>query len=186
VLNGETINTNFIIFGLTRSGFEPTINNNHSLTIFKPPHVDRFSCCCFLVLIVFKFSTLIVHRTCVGTRSAKKGRCKLFIILIRLSIYLESIFIHDNVMISIMYIHVHRESGSNYFHWPCYCTNLNTINTKKQQQENLSTWGGLNIVSEWLLFNANSPIFQLYHGKNKLIFNEMMMRSVSHINEMIY
>jgi len=27
-----------------------------------------------------------------------------------------------------------------------------------------------------LLFNANSAIFQLYHGKNKLILNEMMMR----------
>jgi len=26
------------------------------------------------------------------------------------------------------------------------------------------------------LFNANSAIFQLYHGENKLIFNEMMMR----------
>jgi len=25
------------------------------------------------------------------------------------------------------------------------------------------------------LFNANSAIFQLYHGENKLIFNEMMM-----------
>jgi hypothetical protein len=32
-------------------------------------------------------------------------------------------------------------------------------------------------VSEWLLFNANSAIFQLYHGENKLIFNEIMMRS---------
>jgi hypothetical protein len=32
-------------------------------------------------------------------------------------------------------------------------------------------------VSEWLLFNANSAIFQLYHGENKIIFNEMMMRS---------
>jgi len=31
--------------------------------------------------------------------------------------------------------------------------------------------------SEWLLFNANSAIFQLCHGENKLIFNEMMMRS---------
>jgi hypothetical protein len=31
----------------------------------------------------------------------------------------------------------------------------------------------INIVSEWLLFNANSAIFQLYHGENKLIFNEM-------------
>jgi hypothetical protein len=27
------------------------------------------------------------------------------------------------------------------------------------------------------LFNTNSAIFQLYHGNNKLIFNEMMMRS---------
>ena len=25
-------------------------------------------------------------------------------------------------------------------------------------------------VSEWLLFSANSAIFQLYHGENKLIF----------------
>ena len=30
-------------------------------------------------------------------------------------------------------------------------------------------------VSEWLLLNANSAILQLYHGENKLIFNEMMM-----------
>jgi hypothetical protein len=32
-------------------------------------------------------------------------------------------------------------------------------------------------MSKWLLLNANSAIFQLYHGENKLIFNEMMMRS---------
>ena len=32
-------------------------------------------------------------------------------------------------------------------------------------------------VSEWLLFSANSAILQLYHGENKVIFNEMMMRS---------
>ena len=33
-------------------------------------------------------------------------------------------------------------------------------------------------VIEWLLFNANLAIFQLYHGENKLILlNEMMMRS---------
>jgi hypothetical protein len=32
-------------------------------------------------------------------------------------------------------------------------------------------------VSEWLLFNANSAIFQLYHGENKLIYNEMMTSS---------
>ena len=34
------------------------------------------------------------------------------------------------------------------------------------------------IGGEWLLFNANSAIFQLYHGENKLIFNEMMIRFV--------
>ena len=28
-----------------------------------------------------------------------------------------------------------------------------------------------------MLSNANSAIFQLYHDENKLIFNEMMMRS---------
>ena len=28
-----------------------------------------------------------------------------------------------------------------------------------------------------MLFNANSTIFQLYHGENNLIFNEMMMMS---------
>jgi hypothetical protein len=34
-----------------------------------------------------------------------------------------------------------------------------------------------NWVSEWLLFNANSAIFQLYYGENKLVVNEMMMKS---------
>jgi hypothetical protein len=29
-------------------------------------------------------------------------------------------------------------------------------------------------VSERVLLNANSVIFQLYHDENKLIFNEMM------------
>jgi len=28
------------------------------------------------------------------------------------------------------------------------------------------------------LFNANSAIFQLYQGENKLIFNEMMMSAL--------
>jgi hypothetical protein len=41
----------------------------------------------------------------------------------------------------------------------------------------LSWSDNLQWVSEWLLFNANSEIFQLYHGENKLIFNEIMMRS---------
>jgi hypothetical protein len=38
------------------------------------------------------------------------------------------------------------------------------------------------IVSEWLLLNANTAIFQLYHGENKLIFNAMLMRSALEIN----
>jgi hypothetical protein len=33
------------------------------------------------------------------------------------------------------------------------------------------------VENEWLLFNANSAIFQLYHGENKIIVNEMMMMS---------
>jgi len=28
-----------------------------------------------------------------------------------------------------------------------------------------------------IVFNANSTIFQLYHGENKLVFNEMLVRS---------
>jgi hypothetical protein len=35
----------------------------------------------------------------------------------------------------------------------------------------------IDCVSECLLFNANSAIFQLHYGENKLIINEMMMRS---------
>ena len=34
-----------------------------------------------------------------------------------------------------------------------------------------------NPFRKFMLFNANSAIFQLYHGENKLIFNEIMMRS---------
>ena len=33
-------------------------------------------------------------------------------------------------------------------------------------------------LSEWLLLNAKSAIFHLYYDQNKLIFNDMMMRSV--------
>jgi hypothetical protein len=30
-------------------------------------------------------------------------------------------------------------------------------------------------VSEWLLFNANTVIFQLYHRQNMLIFNDWLI-----------
>ena len=32
-------------------------------------------------------------------------------------------------------------------------------------------------MSEWLLFNIDAAIFQLYYGENKLIYNEMIMFS---------
>ena len=32
-------------------------------------------------------------------------------------------------------------------------------------------------IWNWVILFANSAIFQQYHGENKLIFNEMMMRS---------
>jgi hypothetical protein len=41
---------------------------------------------------------------------------------------------------------------------------------------NISENANIDWMSERLLFSAKSAIFQLYHGKNKLIFNEMMMR----------
>jgi len=46
-----------------------------------------------------------------------------------------------------------------------------------QSNSNKQYKGGHDRVSERLLINANSAIFQLYHGVNKLIFNEMMLRS---------
>jgi hypothetical protein len=38
-------------------------------------------------------------------------------------------------------------------------------------------------VSEWLLLNTNSAIFQLYHGENKLIFNEMMTKYALYLSK---
>ena len=53
---------------------------------------------------------------------------------------------------------------------------LNTIEqTNKNRTNRIDLTRGE--LSEWLLFNTNSAIFQLYHGENKLIFNEMMLRS---------
>ena len=46
------------------------------------------------------------------------------------------------------------------------------VHTPKSSNQNT-----LLIGFDWLLFYTNSAIFQLYHDENKLIFNEMMMRS---------
>jgi hypothetical protein len=40
-------------------------------------------------------------------------------------------------------------------------------------------------VSEWLLLNANSAIFHLHHGCNKLHFDEMMMMSALYKTNML-
>jgi hypothetical protein len=40
-------------------------------------------------------------------------------------------------------------------------------------QKGFSNYQDVEWVSEWLLFNANSAIIQLYHDENKLISNEM-------------
>jgi ribosomal silencing factor RsfS len=44
----------------------------------------------------------------------------------------------------------------------------NTDYTKMQIKQNKNT--ELEWVSEWLLFNANAVIVQLYHGENRLNF----------------
>ena len=44
--------------------------------------------------------------------------------------------------------------------------------------KNITAFDLMNInMSGRLLFNVNSAIFQLFHGENELIINEMMMRS---------
>ena len=54
----------------------------------------------------------------------------------------------------------------------CKIKHCNQLSVNKQTKPvGINVW---NRVIEWMVFNANSTIFQLYHGKNKLIFNEMM------------
>jgi hypothetical protein len=68
------------------------------------------------------------------------------------------------INLKFLELFIHFPIGSNFKTLSCY--NL------WFPSEWVSEW-----VSEWLLFNANSAIFQLHHGENRLIFNEMMMRS---------
>ena len=48
---------------------------------------------------------------------------------------------------------------------------------KKSAGVNRLIGSQLTLMRDWLLFNAKSAIFQLYHDANQLIFNEMMIRS---------
>ena len=101
-----------------------------------------------------------------------------------------------NLTTSSMYspiIFDHFINVFTYHIWPLHqCIHLSYLNTSLMYSPiiydhftnqfdhfiNVFTYHIWHWVSEWLLFNANSAIFQLYHGKNKLIFNEMMMKSV--------
>jgi hypothetical protein len=49
------------------------------------------------------------------------------------------------------------------------------------------TWNSV-LLKEWVIvvFKANSAIFPLYHGENKLIINEMMMKSTLYQTNMIF
>jgi hypothetical protein len=38
-------------------------------------------------------------------------------------------------------------------------------------------------VSEWLLFNDSSAIFQLFHGENKLILNVMKKDNTENLKD---
>ena len=59
----------------------------------------------------------------------------------------------------------------------CFNSKKTTDNYLMNDKINMDSTLVILVVSEWLLFIANSSMFQLYHGENKLIFNEMMTRS---------
>ena len=76
--------------------------------------------------------------------------------------------------------HLNHCSLSTVFKIACIFQTIildySTLNLPKfVENSNLNNIDLRNWVIEWLLFNVNSAIFQLYHGENKLIFNEMMM-----------
>ena len=50
----------------------------------------------------------------------------------------------------------------------------------KSYEHCLNMWNHIKWYYEWVteLFNAKRAILQLYHGKNKLRFDEMMMSAV--------
>ena len=99
------------------------------------------------------------------------------------------------MLFSKSYIQVHpiSLSTSNYiklsiFHLmgACGCFFFFCLCNFVTSNENISINGihhPFERVSKWLLFNANSAIFQLYPGEKKLILNEMMMKSALYINQ---
>jgi len=51
---------------------------------------------------------------------------------------------------------------------------FNTISSEMLLNVQFIFYLSLDLVREWLLFNANWAIFQLYHGENQLHFVEIM------------
>ena len=95
---------------------------------------------------------------------------------IKMGVFLSNI--HRTCFIMFIYIYIykyiymHNNRTNNRFNWVFrwFLRQLHVVL--------LYAMYSLCSSSEWLLFNANSAILQLYHGENKLILNEMMMRSV--------
>jgi hypothetical protein len=87
----------------------------------------------------------------------------------------EEFNLSDNVLgetfVSICYLQNFPEKKPN---WDCTFKDLSFGQACKFMQSYKILMAHF---IEWLLFDANSAISQLYHGENKLIFNEMMMKS---------
>jgi hypothetical protein len=82
---------------------------------------------------------------------------------IKLDIYFRFTFLtHDIKNIYFCFTFLTHDIKNIYFRFTFFPMTLKIIIVKIQ----------------WLLYNANSAICHLYYGENKLIFNEMMMRSV--------
>jgi hypothetical protein len=68
----------------------------------------------------------------------------------------------------------------------CDCKNdLHKFLSETQNHAGVKLQRGLKMdgTSEWAsdcYYNANSAMLKLYHGENKLILNEMMIRSALH------
>jgi hypothetical protein len=100
----------------------------------------------------------------------------------------KSYFVQDNILKDRPFFWGKTEFFKNVF-WSRIFSYKNSVN-------NISviSWWSVLLVEEtggpgenhrpvtshwqWLLLNPNSNVFQLYHGKNKLIFSERMMISV--------
>ena len=70
-----------------------------------------------------------------------------------------------------MYL-IEQTKFTGFFFSDGYAVFPHLVNFKSYSQQ----YATMEWVSEILLFNANSAIFQPYQGENKFIFNEMMMR----------